>query len=62
MVEFNLHKTIYAATTDMPGIPVDPYKITPINESSSHADDTRNFFRGSIYIPVQYEFLLFLFL
>jgi replication factor A1 len=43
MVEFTLHTTVTAARDDVVGFPEYAYKITPINELSSHSGDTRNF-------------------
>jgi hypothetical protein len=60
MVEFTLHTTISAARNNMPDFPAYAYKITPINELSSHAGDTRNFLGW--FTSFQNPFLLFLFL
>lgn len=46
MVEFTLHTTVSAARTDLTGFPEYAYKITPIDQLSSHAGDTRNFLGG----------------
>lgn len=43
MVEFTLHTTVTVARDDVVRFPEYAYKITPINELSSHSGDTRNF-------------------